>query len=303
MKIAISTSSFASVDKTPLQVLQAKELEVINNPYRRKLTEDEIIDHLQGVDGLLAGLEPLNETVYQKCSQLKAIARVGIGMDNVDIKAAEKYDIKISNTPGGPTESVAEMTLAAALILSRNIVQANDALHKKHWKKSIGMGLKNVNICIIGYGRIGRKVADLFRTMGSHILVCDPFVKQKDLQFGEELLELKDGLKSADIITLHADGDNPILTETEFDNIEKGVIILNSARGNLIDENALINALDSGQVSSAWLDVFWNEPYKGKLTEYDQVLLTPHMSTYSLQCRKDMEMAAVNNLLRDLEIK
>lgn len=303
MKVAISTSSFASVDKTPLEVLQAKEIEVINNPYSRKLTEDEIIDHLQGVDGLLAGLEPLNETVYQKCSKLKAIARVGIGMDNVDIKAAEKYDIKISNTPDGPTDAVAEMTLAAALILSRNIVQANDALHKKHWKKAIGMGLKNANICIIGYGRIGRKVADLFRIMGSHILVCDPFVKQKDLQFGEELLELKDGLKSADIITLHADGDNPILTKTEFENIEKGVIILNSARGNLIDENALINALDSGQVSSAWLDVFWDEPYTGKLTEYDQVMLTPHMSTYSLQCRKDMEMAAVENLLRDLGIE
>jgi len=302
MKVAIGPSSFAAVDKTPLEVLQSKGLKVFNNPYSRKLTENEIIAHLQGVDGLIAGLEPLTSNVFQQSSDLKVIARVGIGMENIDMESAETHKIKVSNTPDGPTDAVSEMTLAAALALSRNIVQANDALHKKHWKKSIGTGLKNANICIIGYGRIGRKVADLFRRMGSHILVCDPFVKQKDLQFGEKLLELKDGLKSADIITLHADGDNPILTETEFDNIKKGVIILNSARGNLIDENALINALDSGQVSSAWLDVFWNEPYTGKLTEYDQVLLTPHMSTYSLQCRKDMEMAAVNNLLRDLGI-
>ena len=302
MKIAIGPSSFASVNKTPLKVLKSKGLEVINNPYARKLTENEIIDHLQGVDGLIAGLEPLNSNVFQKSTDLKVIARVGIGMENVDMKSAEIHKIKVSNTPDGPTDAVAEMTLAAALSLSRNIVQVNRALHEKQWEKSIGMGLKNTNLLIVGYGRIGRKVAELFRIMGAQILVCDPFVTKNDLQSGEELLELKDGLKLADIITLHAGGDNPILTETEFKMMKKGAIVLNSARANLIDEGALIYALDSGNVSSAWLDVFWNEPYTGKLTDYEQVLLTPHMSTYSVQCRRDMEMAAVNNLLRDLGI-
>ena len=303
MKIAIGPSSFASVNKTPLKVLKSKGLEVINNPYARKLTENEIIDHLQGVDGLIAGLEPLNSNVFQKSTDLKVIARVGIGMENVDMKSAEIHKIKVSNTPDGPTDAVAEMTLAAALSLSRNIVQVNRALHEKQWEKSIGMGLKNTNLLIVGYGRIGRKVAELFRIMGAQILVCDPFVTKNDLQSGEELLELKDGLKLADIITLHAGGDNPILTETEFKMMKKGTIVLNSARANLIDEGALIYALDSGNVSSAWLDVFWNEPYTGKLTDYEQVLLTPHMSTYSVQCRRDMEMAAAENLLRDLEIK
>ena len=278
-------------------------MEVINNPYARKLTENEIIRHLQGVDGLIAGLEPLNSNVFQQSPDLKVIARVGIGMENVDIDAAKINNIIVSNTPDGPTDSVAEMTLAAALSLSRNILQANDAFHKKYWKKSIGIGLKNINVLIVGYGRIGRTVADLFRVMGSQILVRDPLVDQKKLQYGEILLELNEGLKLADIITLHAGGDSPILTVSEFEIMKKGVIILNSARGNLINENALINALDSGKVSSAWLDVFWNEPYKGKLTKYNQVLLTPHMGTYSVQCRKDMEMAAVKNLLRDLGIK
>ena len=302
MKIAISTSSFGSVDKSALKLLESKGFNIINNPYGRKLTENEIIAHLQGVDGLLAGLEPLNSNVFQQSPGLKAIARVGIGMDNVDSKAAETHKIKVSNTPDGPTDAVVEITIAAALSLSRNIVPANNALHQKKWLKLIGLGLKNANVLIIGYGRIGRKVAALFRTMGSHVLVCDPCVEQKDLQFGEELLELKNGLKSAAMISLHAGGNNPILTASEFDMMKKGVIILNSARGNLVDENALINALDSKKVSSAWLDVFWNEPYTGRLTQYEQVLLTPHMSTYSIQCRKDMEMAAVNNLLRDLGI-
>ncbi len=300
MKIAISTSSFASVDSTPLDLLQAKGLEVVSNPLRRKLTEHEIIDHLQGIDGLLAGLEPLNSTVFQKCPELKAIARVGIGMDNVDLNAADKAGIKVSNTPDGPTDAVAEMVLNAALVLSRNILSANKALHHKQWEKTIGIGLKNTNVLFIGYGRIGRRTAALFRNMGSFVMVCDPALSQEDLQLGEKLIELKDGLKLADIITLHAGGNEPILTSAEFEGIKEGVIILNSARGNLINEDALIDALDSGRVHSAWLDVFSEEPYTGKLTEYEQVLLTPHISTYTVQCRRDMEISAVRNLINDL---
>lgn len=302
IKVAISTSSFASVDTTPLDLLGSKDLVVVPNPYGRKLTEDEIIDHLQGVDGLLAGLEPLNSNVFQRCPQLKAIARVGIGMDNVDLDAAEAAGIKVSNTPEGPTEAVAEMTLASALVLSRSILPANNDIHQKRWSKSIGTGLKNTDVLIIGYGRIGRRVAELLLGFGAHIIVCDPVVNQDDLQLNERLVELTDGLKSADIITLHAGGNDLILTTAEFEIMKKGVIILNSARGHLIDENALINALDTGRVASAWLDVFPKEPYTGKLTEYDQILLTPHISTYTAQCRKDMELAAVNNLLSDLDI-
>ena len=302
MKIAISTSSFASIDKSPLDLLREKGLEVVSNPFGRKLTEKEIIIHLQGVDGLLAGLEPLNSNVFQECPQLKAIARVGIGMDNVDLNAAQKSGMKVSNTPDGPTDAVAEMTLAAALTICRNITSSNTALHKKIWQKSIGMGIKNMNILFIGYGRIGFKTAELFRALGARILVCDPAICTDNLKLGEELVELKSGLELANIITLHAGGNSPLLSSKQFQYMKDGVIILNSARGTLIDEDALVTALDSGKVASIWLDVFLKEPYKGRMIEYDQVLLTPHISTYTIQCRRDMEMAAVKNILRDLEI-
>ena len=303
MKVAISTSSFASMDSSPLKLLEAKDLEIVENCYGRKLTEEETINHLQGVDGLLAGLEPLNGNVFRQCPQLKAIARVGIGMDNVDVEAAVKAKIKVSNTPDGPTDAVAEMTLAAALTLCRNIIPANFALHHKQWQKSIGLGLRNTNVLFIGYGRIGRKTAELFRVLGARIFVSDPALNQSELMFGEKFIELNDGLKSADIISLHAGGNEHILTASEFEQMKDGVIILNSARGSLIDENSLIKALESGKVASAWLDVYPKEPYAGKLTEYEQVLLTPHISTYTVQCRRDMEMVAVKNLLRDLGIE
>ena len=196
MKVAISTSSFASMDPSPINLLQAKGLEIAQNSYGRKLTEEEAIDHLQGADGLLAGLESLNNNVFRQCPQLKAVARVGIGMGNVDMAAAKKAGIKISNTPAGPTDAVAEMTLAAALTLSRNILPANIALHQKKWQKPIGLGLKDMNVLFIGYGRIGRKTAELFRVLGARIMVCDPAVRMNDLKSGEELVELKDGLIS-----------------------------------------------------------------------------------------------------------
>ena len=302
MKVAISTSSFSSIDKMPSELLNSKGFEVVPNSFGRKMTESEIISHLQGVDGLLAGLEPLTANVFSSCPQLKAIARVGIGMDNVDLEAVSNVGIKVSNTPEGPTKAVAEMTIAAALNLSRAIIPANNALHKKRWSKSIGIGLKNTMVLIIGYGRIGRRVTELFHVFGAQIMVCDPLIVQGNLKKDVQLVELNEGLQSADIISLHAGGNDPILTVLEFQTMKEGTIILNSARGNLIDEKALIGALDSGKIASAWLDVFPEEPYIGKLTEYGQALLTPHMGTYTTQCRKDMEMTAVNNLLRDLGI-
>jgi len=300
MKIAISTSSFASMDSAPIDKLIANNVEVVENPLGRRLTESEIITQLHGVDGLLAGLEPLNSHVFRSCPKLKAIARVGVGMDNVDIEAAKQAGLKVSNTPEGPTAAVAEMTIAAALALARQIIPANNALHQKQWAKSIGLGLKNTKVLIIGYGRIGRKVAELFQYFGSQVMIYDPIVREADLPDNMQLVDLEKGLETSDIVSLHAAGDDPILTSQNMGSIKQGVIILNSARGSLVDEDALIEALNDGRVASAWFDAFPEEPYKGKLTEYEQVLLTPHMSTYSVQCRKDMEMAAVDNILRDL---
>jgi len=301
MKVAISTSSFASVDPAPLKKLEKAGVRVVVNPYGRKLNEDEITEHLQDADGLLAGLEPLTEKVFSACPTLKAIARVGIGMDNVDLTAARAAEIKVSNTPEGPTEAVAEMTLSALLTIQRSIIEANAALHMKQWQKNISMGLKDSCILLIGYGRIGQRVAELLKVFRADILVYDPYLSELTDPTIRQV-DLMEGLKKADVISLHAAGKKAILTSREFGLVKKDVVILNSARGGLIDESALIRALDQEIVAAVWLDVFPEEPYVGSLCEYKQVLLTPHISTYTVQCRRDMEMAAVNNLLKDLGI-
>jgi len=301
-RVAIGPSSFAATEKKPLEILEKAGIEVIANPFGRRLTEAEIINHLKGVDALIAGLEPLNRRVLTSFPQLRAIARVGIGLDNVDLEAAEEMDIKVSNTPDEPAQAVAEMTLAALLALCRGLVPANTAMHAGRWQKAVGTGLIGTRVLLIGYGRIGRCVGELLRNFGAEVLVTDPFLSDRRNGAGERLVALNEGLSEASVVSLHASGNEVILGENEFRKMRDGVIILNGARGELVDEDALIKALETGKVSSAWFDVFRQEPYAGRLCDFEQVLLTPHISTYTRQCRLNMEMAAVKNLLRDLEI-
>jgi D-3-phosphoglycerate dehydrogenase / 2-oxoglutarate reductase len=302
MRVAIGSSSFGAADPLPLSMLADAGVEYVLNPYGRRLSEYEVIAHLRGVDGLIAGLEPLTRTVFDDCPQLKAIARVGIGMDNVDLAAAMARGIIVSNTPDGPTEAVAEMTLAALLAIGRKLISSNEAMHNSQWEKSIGFGLNGITVAIVGYGRIGRRFADHLRYFGANILVVDPFLSPDLLPHGETQVDLPEALAKADVLSLHVSGSEELLNENAFHSMKPGMVLLNSSRGAVINEKALVAALDQGIVSDAWLDVFWEEPYQGPLTGYEQVLLTPHTSTYTRQCRLAMETEAVSNILRDLEL-
>ncbi len=301
-RIAISTSSFAALDATPLQILASAGVEAVPNPYGRRLTESEAMAHLDGVAGLLAGVEPLTRRVLESTPTLRAIARVGIGMSSVDVEAAGELCIKVSNTPEGPTTAVAEMTVTALLALCRELVPLNAALHAGQWQKMIGTGLEKLKVLFVGYGRIGRRVHELLQAFGIEALVHDPYLDESALPGGVHRVSLEDGLPQADVITLHAAGDQIILGPEQFAAVKEGVILLNSARGELVDEDALIEALKAGKVRGAWFDAFREEPYQGRLLGFDQVLLTPHTSTYTRQCRLSMETAAVRNILRDLEM-
>lgn len=296
MKVIIGASSFAATDKTAIEMLTSAGIDVVPNPYGRKMNEEEIIDLAKDAVGILAGLEPLNEKVFLNCPKLKAIARIGIGIENVDIDAAKKMGIKVSNTPSAPTYAVAEMVFAVLLSIIRNIIPANNDMHNKIWAKRIGMSLKGLTVLLVGYGRIAETFSSFLKPFGVNILISD--IYKPDISTGA----LKDEIQKADVVSLHASGQQTIITQTELDLMKKGAIILNSARGNLVDENAIYNALKSGHLAYYWSDVFVEEPYSGPLTNLDNAILTPHISTYTMQCRKEMEMQSVKNLLKDLNV-
>ena len=296
-KVLVAPSSFASVDRTPLEQLHQSGVEVIMNPFGRKLTKEELFELLPGVSGIIAGLEPLNREVLEK-SQLKVISRVGVGLSNVDLEAARQLGIKVYFTPDGPTRAVAELTVGIMLILIRRVPEMDRALHGGEWLKLTGAQLHGKTVVIIGAGRIGGAVIGMLRAFGPKIIVVDPHFKTPSE--GLEILELADALPQADIISLHASGEQEILGEKEFQAMQPGVFLLNSGRGGLINEPALVQGLESGKVAGAWIDTFAVEPYKGPLSRFHQVILTPHIGTYSAQCRKSMETEAVESLLAGL---
>lgn len=296
MKTIVSgTSSFGKASSAPEKLLEKYGYKLIKNPHGRTLTKEETIELLQDADGLLAGLEPLDREVLEKSrGKLKALARVGIGMDNVDAEAAKEFGIAVSNTPDAPTEAVAEMTLATALGLARGVPTANMAMHAGKWEKKMGSSLKGATVLIVGYGRIGRAVARAFEFMGANILVYDPAFPDISIK------NLEDGLKAAKFLSIHASGNKKIIEKKHLDLLPDGAFLLNAARGGMVDEDAIYEALKSGKLAGCWLDVFEEEPYKGPLAKMPNALLTPHISSYTAACREKMELEAVRNLLRDL---
>jgi D-3-phosphoglycerate dehydrogenase len=306
MKVLTSPSSFGQIDSKPFDLLRDNGYEIINNPYGRKLAEDEVITLAKDCIGIVAGVEPLTEKVMDALHNLKCISRVGVGMDNVDLAYAKQKGIIVVNTPDGPTRSVAELTLAMTLTLLRRIPQAHIAMKNKQWKKQTGNLIFNKTIGVIGLGRIGRLVAELFRGIGNPVIGYD-IIKNEAWanQFNVQLVDFTTLLRTSDIITLHVPGNvdkTPVIGEDEMAVIKKGAFIINIARGDVMDERVLYEALKTRKLSGAAVDVFSREPYDGPLCELDNVVLTPHLGSYAEEGKLLMEIDAVKNLIEVLAI-
>lgn len=294
-KIAVGASSFGGGGPAAAELLESAGYTIVPNPHGRKLTQEETIEHLAGAVGLLAGLEPLNEAVFAACPNLKAVARIGIGMDNVDAEAAARHGVKVSNTPDGPTYAVAEMCLAALLAIGRQLPAADRDMHAGVWQKRMGFSLRGLTVLLVGYGRIARRFEAMLDPFGAQMLRFDP--QYPELAGGQELTTL---FAKADVVSLHAGGNGEILGRAELAAMKPGAVLLNSARGALVNEAALVEFLQNGHISAYWADVFTEEPYHGPLAGCENALLTPHIATYTGLCRREMELEAAKNLLEDL---
>lgn len=299
MKIVITTTTFGVFDKTPITLLKAKGHKITLNPYKRKLNEEEVVSLCRDADCMIAGTESLNGKVLEQLPRLKVISRCGAGMDNVDLAKARQLKIKVLNTPEAPALAVAELTVGLILNLLRKVGFMDRKIRQGGWQKEMGNLLTGKKVGIIGFGRIGSKVAEFLKPFGCEIRYSDPHLK--DGKNGFRRMALASLLKWADIVTVHAAGSQPLLKQKEISMMKKGAWLINASRGELVDENALWGALKTGQLSGAALDVFCCEPYKGPLAELDNVVLTPHIGSYAAEARIRMELEAARNLLEALK--
>jgi D-3-phosphoglycerate dehydrogenase len=292
--ILATTSSFGTGAPTA-------NLRFVVNPWGRKLQEAELASLLEEYRpaGLLAGTEPITRAVLSVAKDyLRVISRVGAGWDNVDHDAAAEFGMRVYRTSGVLTQAVAELTIGLMLAALRSITLQDRQLRQGTWQKRMGGLLQGKTVGIIGFGAIGQRVGELARAFGATLVFFDPH--PVNVPWAKSV-SLKKLLEQADLITLHASGRQKILGAEELSWIGKqGVILINTARGDMVDEEALSAVLHAGQIGCACLDVFGEEPYRGSLCSMDNLILTPHIGSYAREARQLMEETAVDNLMEGL---
>lgn len=301
--VLATTSSFAAEHPAPREALLSAGLEVRTNPHGRKLTEAEVLALLaeHRPAGLFAGVEPLTARVLEAAKpHLKAISRCGVGLESVDLAAAERLGIPVLSTPEAPSPAVAELAVGHMLAVLRSIPAADRALRAGTWKALQGRLLGDKTVGVVGMGRIGARVAKLCLGFGCRVLGCDerPFDAP-----GVEKADLETLLARSDVVTLHVPlmpSTRGLLGADRLARMKKGAVLVNVSRGGLVDEAALLEALKSGRLSGAGLDVFETEPYDGPLKALDNVVLTAHMGSAAKECRARMEAEAAANLVAAL---
>lgn len=304
MKILVTPTSFDR-ERCPeaWQLLQQFATEIVRNPYNRPLTAEELIPLLKGVDGYIAGVDDVSaQVINQAPPSLKVISRYGVGYDQVDIKACGQRGIVVTNTPGVNAESVADLAFGLMLSVARRIAVADRRTKEGGWPRITGIELYGKTMGIIGLGAIGKGVARRAKGFSMEVLAYDPAIDRAFCeQYGVKISTFEEALENSDFISLHLPLKNDtrhIINSDTISRMKDGAVLINTARGGLLDEMAVYKALKSGKLGGLGVDVFDVEPPgKSPLFELDNVVVTPHMGSSTVEAVKAMGNLAVKNLI------
>jgi D-3-phosphoglycerate dehydrogenase len=302
-RVLVTPTSYGKNDSRLKSELEAQVGEVIYNPGGKPLSSADVARLLPGVDGYIAGLDMIDRAALQGADKLKVIARYGVGVDSVDLGVAAEKGIIVTNTPGANSISVAELALAMILAMARQIPEAVEATRQGKWPRLPGTSIEGKTIGIIGLGNIGRQLVKRLSGFDCNILAYEP---QPDHAFVDRyrvlLCSLDDVLAGADFVSLHL----PLLDETKglvnaafLERMKAGACLVNTARGEIIDEEALLAALQSGHLRAAALDAFVKEPPPPghPLLALPQVIATPHLGAQTDGATNAMGWMALNDCL------
>ncbi|MCL4385458.1 MAG: phosphoglycerate dehydrogenase [Actinobacteria bacterium] len=306
-KILVTPTSFAKYNKDLAKDLEKMVGEVVYNTTGKPLKEADLLPIIEKFDGMIAGLDEITGKVIENAKNLKVIARYGAGVDRVDLEAAKKAGIYVTNTPGVNSVSVAELTIGLAIAAARNIIIADTQTKTGSWPRLSGISLCDKTFGIIGFGNIGKELAKRLSLFEMKILAYDIyFDKEFASKYNIEYAEIDDLFKNSDFISLHI----PVTAKTSNiinkENIEKmkdGVILINTSRGELIDEDALYESLVNGKVRAVALDTFKKEPpdSDNKLLSLKQVIATPHMGAATDNASNEMTRISISDCLAVLK--
>ena len=310
MKILITPKSFRNYKDKTYPLLQNLGYKIVENDLGRTMSEDEIIEYAkENVVGIIIGVDPLTERVLMECKDLKAISKYGVGMDNIDLKAAEKLGINVKNAVGSNNVSVAELAVALIFEAARRVSVLGSNVKKGSWDRVQGIELTGKTIAIIGGGQIGKEVAKRAKGLCMDIILYDPYFTDMDFLKKNEIAlcgSLNQALAASDIVSLHL----PLTPETKhmihkdtLNVMKPSAILINTSRGELVDEEALYIALKEKTIAFAAQDVFSKEPPSPgeKLLTLDNFVLTPHAGAYTSEAVEKMALFSTNNLIEMLK--
>ncbi|MBT9134479.1 MAG: Hydroxypyruvate reductase [Firmicutes bacterium] len=311
MRVLITPRSFKNYRELVLPFLRSRGWEVVENTSGRTLNEDDLIAACQAdIDGIIVGLDPLTDRVLRECRNLKAVSKYGVGLDNIDLATARELGIEVRAAVGSNNVSVAELAIALMFETARRVSAQSARVKAGKWERVLGMELTGKRLGLVGGGQIGQEVAVRARGLKMDVSIYDPyftatqFLEAHGIQRVDSLQTL---LSEADVVSIHA----PLTSETKhiistatLELMKPSAILINTARGELIDEHALHAALSARRIAFAASDVFSSEPPPpdAPLLGLDNFLLTPHTGAYTAEANERMAMLSTQNLIAMLTI-
>jgi D-3-phosphoglycerate dehydrogenase len=303
MKVLITTIPFGSMNSKPLDLLNENNIEYVINPLNRKLQSGELANLISDFDVVIAGTEQIDDEVFRAGKNLKFISRVGIGLDSVDLNTAKDNGIRVSYTPDAPAPAVAELTLGLMISLARSISKSNANFQQGKWERYFGHRLSEMDIGIVGGGRIGSRVIKLLSGFEPKNIFVNDINKDALDNLGIKVTSCSKEFiyENSDLITLHVpltDKTYNMISKKELGSMKASAYLINTSRGGIINEEDLFFALENGVIAGAAVDTFEQEPYVGNLCDSVNCVTTAHMGSMTLDCRAHMEIEAPEEVIR-----
>lgn len=272
------------------------------------LDDRRLKDNIKNAAGFIVSLEKVNDDLLKYAENLKVVSKYGVGTDNIDIPAAEKHGVDVANCPGSNSNAVAELVVGLMITMSRNTQNLCDKLRQGEWSTEVGLEIAGKRVGILGFGNIGRKVAQYLKPFTQDILVYDVYIdRDAECGYGVRYASVDEIIETADYITLHL----PLLPETKhlinrksFEKMKKGVFLINAARGGIVNENDLFDAVLDGTVAAAGVDAFeFEPPTASKMLTDERFIVLPHIGAATVEASFNMINMAIDNVLSVLDGK
>ncbi len=302
VKVWSISQTFGYFATEPVKFLKSQGYEVDLIPQGKKLSEEETVKHAADCNAIIAGVMPVSGAVIEAAGKLKIIAEHGVGVNHIDVKAATRKGIIVTNTPGINSDAVADLTIGLFISLARKIPYANQLVRHGQWSTIVGDQVSGKILGIVGLGQIGKKVAQRATGFDMKLLAYDVFHDDEFARkWGVTYLPLDEVLAQADFVSLHVpliSETNKMISDRELGLMKPSAYLVNVSRGSVIDEESICRVLKEGKIKGAALDVFSNEPPTGsRLLTLDNVILTPHMGGFTIETLNEVGMICAKNIV------